>query len=61
MRSARQGLATENRTTVADANTKGEISPQLYGSHRDFGINPFSILTKKIMCISFGGLVLLIL
>ena len=36
----------ENRSTVADAITKGEISPQLYGSHRDFRINPFSVNIK---------------
>ena len=33
----------ENRTTVADAITKEEVSPQFYGSHKDFRINPFLI------------------
>lgn len=28
----------ENRTTVANAITKKEVSPQFYGSHKDFRI-----------------------
>lgn len=36
----------ENRSTVADAITKEEISPQLYGSHKDFRINAFPVNIK---------------
>ena len=44
----------EHRTTVANAVVKEEISPQLYGSYGDFGINPFYINIKVGVYINFN-------